>query len=36
MKEYKFKINGHDYAVTIDGIEGNIADVKASQSIRIS
>ena len=30
MKEYKFKINGHDYAVTIDGIEGNIADVKVN------
>ena len=27
MKEYKFKINGHDYDVTIGGIEGNIADV---------
>lgn len=30
MKEYKFKINGHDYEVTIGGIEGNIADVKVN------
>lgn len=30
MKEYKFKINGHDYDVTIGGIEGNIADVKVN------
>lgn len=27
MKEYKFKINGNDYAVAINSIEGNIADV---------
>ena len=27
MKEYKFKINGYDYADAINSIEGNIADV---------
>lgn len=27
MKEYKFKINGNDYAVTINSVEGNNADV---------
>ena len=27
MKEYKFKINGNDYTVAINSIEGNIADV---------
>jgi len=27
MKEYKFKINGNDYQVAINSIEGNIADV---------
>ena len=27
MKEYKFKINGNNYAVAINSIEGNIADV---------
>lgn len=27
MKEYKFKINGNDYAVAINSIEGNVADV---------
>ena len=27
MKEYKFKINGNQYEVAINSIEGNIADV---------
>ena len=27
MKEYKFKINGNQYEVAINAIEGNIADV---------
>lgn len=27
MSEYKFKINGKDYSVNINSIEGNIADV---------
>ena len=27
MKDYKFRINGKDYSVTVDGINGNIADV---------
>ena len=27
MKAYKFKINGNDYEVAINGIEGSIADV---------
>ena len=27
MKTYKYKINGNDYEVTVNGIEGNIADV---------
>ncbi|MDT3356992.1 MAG: acetyl-CoA carboxylase biotin carboxyl carrier protein subunit [Bacteroidota bacterium] len=27
MKEYRFKINGKDYKVAVNGISGNIADV---------
>ncbi len=27
MKSYKFKINGNDYAVDINSIEGNVAEV---------
>lgn len=27
MKEYKFKINGNEYNVAIDGIKDNVADV---------
>lgn len=27
MKTYKYKINGNDYEVTINGVEENIADV---------
>lgn len=27
MKEYKYKINGKDYSVTVGDIEGNIANV---------
>lgn len=27
MKEYRFKINGKDYAVSVNGIEGNNANV---------
>ena len=27
MKEYKFKINGNPYNVTVNSVEGNIADV---------
>ena len=27
MKEYRFKINGKEYDVTINSIEGNVADV---------
>ena len=27
MKEYKFKINGNEYNVAINSVEGNIADV---------
>ena len=27
MKTYKFKINGNDYSVDINSVEGNIADV---------
>ncbi len=27
MKEYKYTINGNKYAVTIDGVEGNVANV---------
>lgn len=30
MKEYKYKINGKDYAVTIGEIEGNIANVEVN------
>ena len=27
MKEFKYNINGHDYAVTVEGIKNNIATV---------
>ena len=27
MKTYKFKINGNEYNVDINSVEGNIADV---------
>ena len=27
MKTYKYRINGNDYAVVVNGVEGNIADV---------
>ena len=27
MKEYKFKINGNEYVVAVNGIEGGVADV---------
>lgn len=30
MKEYKYKINGNDYKVTIGDIEGNIAQVEVN------
>lgn len=30
MKQYKFTIGGKDYAVDINGIEGNIADVSVN------
>lgn len=30
MSNYKFKINGNDYEVTINSIEGNIADVNVN------
>ena len=28
MKEYKYKINGNEYNVAIDNIEGNIAHIQ--------
>ena len=30
MKEYKFKINGNDYTVAINSVEGNIANVSVN------
>lgn len=30
MKEYKYKINGNDYKVTIGDIEGNLAQVEVN------
>ena len=30
MANYKFKINGGEYDVTINGIEGNVADVQVN------
>ena len=30
MKTYKFKINGKDYTVDVNGIQGNIADVSVN------
>ena len=30
MKEFKFKINGNDYNVSITNIEGNIAEVEVN------
>lgn len=27
MKEYTYNINGHDYKVTVDGVENNVATV---------
>ena len=30
MKEYKIKINGNDYNVTIDEVEGNAAKVEVN------
>lgn len=30
MKEYKYKINGNDYKVTIADIEGNIANIEVN------
>jgi len=30
MKEYKFKINGNDYCVAINSVEGNIANVSVN------
>ncbi len=33
MKTYKYKINGNDYEVTVNGIEGNIADVTVNGAL---
>ena len=30
MKEYKYKINGNSYTVTIGEVEGNVADVQVN------
>ena len=30
MKEYKLKINGNDYAVTINEVDDNIAEVEVN------
>ena len=30
MKEYKYKINGNEYNVAVDNIEGNIAHIQVN------
>jgi len=30
MKEFKFKINGNEYLVNIENVEGNIADIEVN------
>lgn len=32
MKSYKFRINGNEYNVDINSVEGNIADVTVNRS----
>ena len=32
MKEYKLKINGNDYAVTVNEVDDNIAEVEVNGS----
>ena len=35
MKEYKFKINGNEYNVTINSVDGNVADVTVVASYKV-
>ena len=35
MKQYNFKINGNDYNVTINSVEGNVADVTVVASYKV-
>ncbi len=35
MKQYNFTINGNSYGVTINSVEGNIADVTVTASYRV-
>ena len=35
MKQYNFKINGNDYNVTINSVEGNVAEVTVVASYKV-
>ena len=35
MKQYNFKINGNDYNVTINSVDGNVADVTVVASYKV-
>lgn len=35
MKQYNFKINGNDYNVTINSVEGNVADVTVVANYKV-
>ena len=35
MKQYNFKINGNEYNVTINSVEGNVADVTVVASYKV-
>ena len=35
MKQYNFKINGNEYNVTINSVEGNVADVTVVANYKV-
>lgn len=35
MKQYNFKINGNEYNVTINSVDGNVADVTVTASYKV-
>ena len=35
MKQYNFKINGNEYNVTINSVDGNVADVTVVASYKV-
>jgi hypothetical protein len=35
MKQYNFNINGNEYSVTINSVEGNVADVTVVASYKV-